>query len=201
MRLLPARQRRRSTSVTPTNSSPWRTPSAANTSLVATGMRGLTSTQGIFGRLSGNSVSPTPVMSQARDCTDTPARRRRSRRDSSSALVVQRETVQLAPAGAARPRHRPIRRRCPAATGSTLSSVKLPSRQIATRAFRQLRGLQHQIVGGVAAGRAPAVPTVVSFKFSAGRQRQAIGAIGERHARFRGRDSRRRAARPPAGSG
>ena len=41
----------RITSVAPTSNSPLRRPSAANTSLVATGTRGLTSTHGIFGKL------------------------------------------------------------------------------------------------------------------------------------------------------
>src|SRR5215468_7065394 len=59
------------TSPTPTRSSPWRSPSAANTSLVATGTHGLTSTDGIFGGFNGSSFSPTPVMSQAREARQT----------------------------------------------------------------------------------------------------------------------------------
>ena len=85
--------------------------SAANTSLVATGTRGLTSTHGIFGRLSGSSFSPTPVMTQAREArhtgTSAPvAARLRRRRGSSSARSL------AAPAAAAPPRHPPNRRRC-----------------------------------------------------------------------------------------
>src|SRR6185437_6277375 len=59
------------TSVAPTRSSPLRKPSAAKTSLVDTGTRGLTITQGSFGRFSGNRLSPTPVMSQAREARHT----------------------------------------------------------------------------------------------------------------------------------
>src|SRR5436305_241876 len=57
----------RSTSATPTRNSPCRNPSAANTSLVATAIRGLTSTQGIFGNASGSRVSPVPVITHACD--------------------------------------------------------------------------------------------------------------------------------------
>src|SRR3981189_100569 len=60
-------------SVAPTSSSPLRKPSAANTSLVATGTRGLTITHGMIGSESGNSVSPTPVMSQGRERRHTGA--------------------------------------------------------------------------------------------------------------------------------
>ena len=145
--------------MTPTNSSPWRRPSAANTSLVATGTRGLTSTQGIFGRLSGSSVSPTPVMSQARDGRQTGTSAPVVERDFEQTLVVERETVQLAPASrsaaAASAEPPPM----PAATGSTLSSVKLADLQIGHALAEQSRGLEHQIVGCLAAGLPPAVPT------------------------------------------
>src|SRR6185312_14663931 len=60
-----------STSVAPTSNSPLRRPSALKTSLVATGTPGLTITQGIVGRLSGSSVSPTPVMTQPSELTQT----------------------------------------------------------------------------------------------------------------------------------
>ena len=84
-------------------SSPLRRPSAANTSLVATGTRGLTITQGIFGRLSGSSFSPTPVMSQACEARQTGTSAPVSCATSISARIVERQTVQ--------PRQQPQRRR------------------------------------------------------------------------------------------
>src|SRR6266404_1799560 len=145
-----------STSANPTNSSPFRKPSAANTSLVATGARGLTSTQGIIGKLSGSSVSPTPVMSQAREARQTGTSEPVSfatsiRRGSSVARPFARASSRSAAAASAEPP--PI----PAATGSTLSRVNSPSLRLGTRS---------------------------PSKRGSGRKRQAVGAIGKRNHAF-----------------
>ena len=139
------------TSVAPTSNSPLRRPSASNTSLVATGTRGLTSTQGMFGRLSGSRVSPTPVMSQAREArhtgTSAPvSSATSSRRASSSARPFNCASSRSAAAASAEPP--PM----PAATGNTLSSVKLPTFRSGTRSPSRLRRLEHEIVRRLAAG-------------------------------------------------
>src|ERR1700730_13256065 len=93
----------RSTSVAPTSNSPLRKPSALNTSLVATGTRGLTITQGIFGRLSGSRGSPTPVMSQGRDARHTRTSGPVKARDFEQTFVFEPQIVE--------PRQQPQRRR------------------------------------------------------------------------------------------
>ena len=200
MRRLPARPVASSTSVTPTSNSPLRRPSAANTSLVATGTRGLTSTQGIFGRLSGSSVSPTPVMTQACEARHT----------GTSAPVIERDLdagadrraqdrsacASRRSAAAASAEPPPM----PAATGSTLSRVKSPSLQIRHALAEQLRGLEHEIVGGLAAGLRQR-PRRRELQFGAGRQASGDRRNRRTPPRFRDRDSRRRGGRPPAGSG
>ena len=113
------------TSVAPIRSSPWRRPSALNTSLVATGTQGLTSTDGILGGLSGNSFSPTPVMSQAREArhtgTSAPTSSATScSRSSSSERLLSRASRRSAAAASAEPP--PM----PPATGNILSSTKAP---------------------------------------------------------------------------
>ncbi len=71
----------------------------------------------------------------------------------------------------------------PAATGSTLSRVKSPSREIRNALAEQLRRLEHQIVGGLATGLRER-PGGREMEFGASRQAQAVGAIGERHHAF-----------------
>ncbi len=120
------------TSVAPTSNSPLRRPRASNTSLVATGTRGLTSTQGNFGKTNGSSVSPTPVMTQAREArqtgTSAPVNCATSTSlESSMARPLACASSRSAAAASAEPP--PI----PAATGSTLSSVKLPTFKPGTR--------------------------------------------------------------------
>src|SRR5713101_5150811 len=122
----------RSTSATPTSNSPWRKPSALNTSRVATGTRGLTITQGSFGKLSGSRVSPTPVMTQGREArqtgTSAPVNFATSiRRASSMARPFVCASNRSAAAASAEPP--PM----PAATGNTLSRVKSPSLRSGTR--------------------------------------------------------------------
>src|ERR1700716_1699330 len=117
------------TSAPPTSTSPFRRPSALNTSLVATGMRGLTITHGIFGRLSGSSVSPTPAMTQEREDRQTrtaaPAR--------------------FAPAPPPRQPHPRAGSRRPAADpgcdGQHLLEVELAELEIGYTLPEQLRGL------------------------------------------------------------
>src|SRR5260370_32028347 len=112
-----------STSVAPTKSSPLRSPNALNTSLVATGTRGLTITQGNFGKFSGSNVSPTPVMTQAREArqtgTSAPANRATPiRRLSPMARPLRSANSRSAAAASGEPP--PI----PAETGRTFSQVK-----------------------------------------------------------------------------
>src|SRR5450631_1308212 len=154
------------TSLAPTSNSPLRRPSAANTSLVATGTQGLTITQGIFGRLSGNRVSPIPVMTQAREARQTGTSAPVSsatliRRGSSSASPLACANSRSAAAASAEPP--PI----PAATGSTLSSVNSPSRKSGTRSRNNLAALNTRL--SAASPQSPARgPMVLSASFDPG---------------------------------
>src|ERR1700754_4310534 len=139
------------TSVTPTSNSPWRRPSAWNTSLVATGIRGLIMTQGSFGRLSGSRVAPTPVMTQAREArhtgTSAPVRFAASiSRGSSSARPLVCASSRSAAAAAAGPAADTGRYR------QHLVESEHAELQIRHEFAEQFGGLEHEVVGGIAAG-------------------------------------------------
>jgi hypothetical protein len=155
-----------STSVTPTSNSPLRRPSAAKTSLVATGTPGLTITQGIFGRLSGCSVSPTPVMTQPRDWTQTgtsaPVNFATSTmRGSSSESPFNCASSRRAAAASAEPP--PM----PAATGNTLSSEKLPVFMPGTRSANRRAALSTRL-SDVSPHACASGPDIVKFRSEPG---------------------------------
>ncbi len=152
----------RNMSVALTSNWPLRRPSALKTSAVATGMRGLTITHGIFGRLSGSSVSPTPVMTQALELrhtgTSAPVSRATSiSLGSSSSRPLACASSRKAAAASAEPP--PM----PAATGSTLSRVKSPSLRSGTRSLSSCAALNTRL--SEASPQACASGPVV-FKFS-----------------------------------
>lgn len=150
-----------STAVAPTSSSPLRRPNSRNTSLVATGTRGLTITQGMVGSASGSSCSPTPVMSQARETrhtgTSAPvASATFCSLGSSSERLLRRARSRSAAAASAEPP--PM----PAATGSTLSSANAPSFSPGTASASSLAALNTRL-SDVSPQAAASGPVVVSF--------------------------------------
>src|ERR1700692_2782234 len=129
----------RSTSAIPTSNSPWRKPSALNTSRVATGTRGLTITQGSFGRLNGSKVSPTPVMTQARE-----ARQTGTSAPVNFATSIRRASSMAKPFASA---HTATDPRC---DRQHLVEDEIAEPQIRHAFAEQLRGLEHEVVGGLA---------------------------------------------------